>query len=267
MHSVTQKWIRVRYSAPVKNCARQLRVAPPDVRGEQRVVKIQWRCEPLSDSTREWTDEFGNRVLELRHQRIESEFQFAIEIIANTSGNSLSRETLLPPTGIGAFALPSALCDLSPRIFEIVEQLKASQSLQFKHYETRAELFCDWAFHNIEYSHDATDEKTSASQSLQYGKGVCQDYAHLMIALCRAGGLPARYISGYSAGEGQMHAWVEVLCEDAWVAFDPTHNRKTKPECVAVATGRDYRDVSPHRGKFEGQARAQLFSGCKTRAL
>ena len=92
---------------------------------------------------------------------------------------------------------------------------------------------------------------------------MCQDYAHCMVALCRLCGLPARYVSGHLLGDGGTHAWVEVLVQDPSgavraVAFDPTHDRRAGPRYVTVAVGRDYGDVPPTSGTFEGPYPGEL---------
>ena len=94
---------------------------------------------------------------------------------------------------------------------------------------------------------------------------MCQDYAHLMLAACRLVGLPARYVSGHLVGEGASHAWVEVLRPhdddpNTWVAeaWDPTHCRRTDDSYITIATGRDYSDVAPMSGTFDGRARGKL---------
>ena len=74
-----------------------------------------------------------------------------------------------------------------------------------------AERFCAYVHGALVYAHGKTSVTTTAAQALACGSGVCQDYAHLMIALCRAVGLPVRYVSGHLLGEGGTHAWVEVV--------------------------------------------------------
>ena len=89
------------------------------------------------------------------------------------------------------------------------------------------------------------------------GVGVCQDYAHIMIALSRACGLAARYVSGHLLGEGGTHAWVKEIIADpggsraapVW-GFDPTHRRETTLSYLFVAAGRDFADVTPTSGRF-----------------
>jgi hypothetical protein len=128
---LTHKWIRVRYSAPVGRCVRQLRVLPPALRGGQRVLDAQWRCEPEATSSREWNDEFGNRILELSHARIEREFIWATELNTQHNGG-VARSEGVPTTGIGAFLLPSALCDSNAEVERAVHYLQEMYSLSSK---------------------------------------------------------------------------------------------------------------------------------------
>ena len=114
------------------------------------------------------------------------------------------------------------------------------------------------------YEPGATDVMTRADAALALGRGVCQDFAHVMLAACRRAGIPSRYVSGYlydPLGEGEVasHAWVDVLdAERGWVSLDPTHDREQTEAYVRVAVGRDYADVPPTRGVFKGTAEETL---------
>jgi transglutaminase-like putative cysteine protease len=264
---LAHKWIRVTYSAPVGRCVRQLRVLPPPARGAQRVLGMQWRCEPEQDAVRELTDDFGNLILELQHTRIKREFIWAVELQTQSGSGAVLRNEGVPATGIGAFLLPSALCDANLEIERAVNHLRETQQIGPKTVEESAMRLCTWAHRAIEYSPGTTDARTTVSQALARGSGVCQDYAHVMIALCRSTRIPARYISGYLPGEGAMHAWVEVLDGDRWLAFDPTHNRRAHRDYVFVACGRDYRDVSPVSGSYHGEATARLRTKSETKVV
>ncbi|HEX8834816.1 MAG TPA: transglutaminase family protein [Abditibacteriaceae bacterium] len=259
----TTKKICVQYSAPVEHCARRICAYPPAERGSQNVSNLSWRCFPPPDKTREHADEFGNRVLEIYHRRLTREFRFELEFSSHRHHCNSAREENLPPTGIGAFLLPSARCDSTTEIQSLARAL--GSTTEFHSKEELATRLCDYTHHALRYDEEATDVFTTASQALDIGAGVCQDYAHLMIALCRAANLPARYVSGYNPSEGAMHAWCEVLCDNLWLAFDPTHNRPTRADCVYVATGRDYRDVAPTRGTFSGRAQTRMQIHCVTR--
>jgi transglutaminase-like putative cysteine protease len=122
-----------------------------------------------------------------------------------------------------------------------------------------------WVAAHMHYRHDVTGVRTTAAEALAVGAGVCQDYAHVMLALCRLNGVPSRYVSGHMVGEGGSHAWVEVLLPSAAdpsslvaVPFDPTNNRMAGASYLTVAVGRDYADVAPTHGSYCGAAGGTL---------
>jgi transglutaminase-like putative cysteine protease len=116
------------------------------------------------------------------------------------------------------------------------------------------------------YDTDATTVRTTVREAFGQRAGVCQDFAHVMIAVLRAAGIPARYVSGYIfRGESHVlgaeasHAWCEAyLPPHGWVGFDPTNDRLINDYFVKVAIGRDYRDVSPVRGVYRGSKAADM---------
>ncbi len=108
---------------------------------------------------------------------------------------------------------------------------------------------------HIPYLPNQTSVKTSAIDAFQDRQGVCQDHSHVFIAMCKALGLPARYVSGYlfvpNTSHLASHAWAEVFLDNTWYCFD-TSNQLFSPEAhVYVAVGRDYWDVAPIRGVRE----------------
>ena len=124
-----------------------------------------------------------------------------------------------------------------------------------------ASAIAAWVRERVEYMPGATGVQTSAQEAWDQGQGVCQDIAHLTVALLRVTGLPARYVSGYlhprpeaglgQAVAGQSHAWVEYWAGD-WVAADPTNQASVGEGHVVVARGRDYADVPPLKGIYHG---------------
>lgn len=276
----TTKQIEVRYSAAVVNCTRRLYVAPPLYRGRQSVVSWRWRCEPPADDARETSDEFGNRILELHHAQLQRPFRFAMKLLTHRDEIGVAGDVGVPATGLGAFRLPSALCDLAPSIQSLAERVQepfqsanqvANDQASSNDQIALIDALCAATHEKLWYRAGASDTQTTASQALDRGTGVCQDMAHVMIALCRALHLPSRYVAGYIRGDGRMHAWVEVLCGERWQGWDPTHNRRVRLGDVAVAHGRDYRDVPPISGTFQSQsgpaARATMAIHCHTRVL
>jgi transglutaminase-like putative cysteine protease len=145
----------------------------------------------------------------------------------------------------------------------------------------------EWVHEHIAYRPGSTDVGTTVAEVIRGGSGVCQDQAHVMIALCRAAGVPARYVLGHLLGEGDSHAWVEVVVPGGWaprppggragdrpghadgtagvpgagavaVAMDPCHDRLADRRYVTVAVGRDYLDVAPTSGWYAGSGRGLL---------
>ena len=88
-------------------------------------------------------------------------------------------------------------------------------------------------------------------------KGVCQDYAHLMIAICRINGIATRYVCGFMEGTGETHAWVEIHDGYSWIGFDPTNNCRISYGYVKIAHGRDAFDGPVNRGVYIGNALQQ----------
>jgi len=106
----------------------------------------------------------------------------------------------------------------------------------------------------------ASDVGHTARDVARSRRGVCQDFAHLMLAILRARQIPARYVSGYLAAPGEAveanasHAWVQVLEGDAWHGLDPANGVLQNEHYVVAAVGRDYDDVPPLRGTYTGAA-------------
>ena len=125
------------------------------------------------------------------------------------------------------------------------------------------------------YEAGVTHADSPIDQALEAGRGVCQDFAHIMIAICRSWGIPARYVSGYLFTDRQAgdrsdpdatHAWVEVfLPSTRWIGLDPTNNVEAGERHIAAAVGRDYNDVPPSRGVYKGEAESQLAVGVSVR--
>ena len=126
-----------------------------------------------------------------------------------------------------------------------------------------AEAGCARVHAELDFAFDATSVATTAAEAYAAGRGVCQDFAHVLLALCRAAGVPARYVSGHLLGQpGGSHAWVEVLVRDGSgaraLAVDPTNGCRAGRRHLPVAVGRDYADVAPTSGVYSGTARGRL---------
>lgn len=104
------------------------------------------------------------------------------------------------------------------------------------------------------YKAGSTDMNTTAEQALECKCGVCQDYAHILISLCRMARIPARYVVGFMMGEGESHAWVEIITPEGIYALDPTNNLVVNDEHIKISCGKDNNDCLINRGVFRGNA-------------
>jgi len=112
-----------------------------------------------------------------------------------------------------------------------------------------------WVNTQFKYESNSTHVHTHVNEVIQDRRGVCQDFAHLLIGLCRSLKIPARYVSGYLATEtaSATHAWVEVFFPDhGWRSLDPTHDCQPGETYIKLGNGRDYADVAPISGNYRG---------------
>ena len=105
---------------------------------------------------------------------------------------------------------------------------------------------------SFQYGQGYTYMDTTAEQALAGGIGVCQDYAHIMLSLCRMEKIPCRYVAGMMLGEGSSHAWVEVWDQKKWIGFDPTNRKLVEDGYIKISNGRDTADCLVNQGIFTG---------------
>lgn len=126
-----------------------------------------------------------------------------------------------------------------------------------------------YVFANFTYTKGITNIETTVDEILTLKKGVCQDFAHILLQLLRTAGIPSRYVSGYICpnesglrGEGATHAWVEIYTpKQGWLGLDPTNNMWTMDNHVRLSVGRSFTDCTPIKGTFKGLA-IQTLSVC-----
>lgn len=155
------------------------------------------------------------------------------------------------------FLQPTSLVDVCPEIWRAAIDVRAEEKSVFG----LAQSLMRYVYQTCKYEGGVTDVHTTTADFWRERRGVCQDFAHLFLALCRAVQIPARYVSGYLydarrteiRGAHATHAWVEVwLPGIGWHGMDPTNNCLTHENYVVLAAGRDYHDVPPVKGSFWG---------------
>ena len=179
-------------------------------------------------------------------------------------------DTLTAHDAYWDYLQPSRYARPTPLLLDLLRQLdldtreiqRRSDPLHLVHAVNTA------IHHRFTYKTRSTTARSPIDETLQQGTGVCQDFAHIMIALLREVGIPARYVSGYLAQRGAdadrspgdaTHAWIEALLPGlGWAGFDPTNDLVAGDRHVRVAIGRDYADVPPTHGVFTGGAETEL---------
>lgn len=245
---------RYDYDGPVRDLVHRLVVVPPTRHGDQRLLL---GAVEVSDpaATLTWSDDVdGNRQCVVRLAQVPRSVEMLVSVAVERSGEAplLPASVLTDPR----WRRPSDLTRPDARILQLAAAARTADRLE------TAERLCRLVFDTVAYVPGSTGVRTTAAQALAGAMGVCQDQAHLMLSLCRASGVPARYVSGHLVGQGGTHAWVEVLVAEGRgaraVAFDPCHGRLADRRYVTVAVGRDYRDVPPTSGWYTGTGRGVL---------
>ena len=240
------------YDEPITSLRQRLVVVPPPRHGNQH--RQSHRVEVAGTAARRvWRrDTHGNTVVDLHAHRVERAVEFRVTVqverIRRDGPTLLPAEALRDPRLLRATRLTAP----DDRLRELAADLATGGDPV-----ELAERICGAVHVAIGYEHGVTSVATTAAAALAVGRGVCQDSAHVMLALCHLVGLPARYVSGHLLGEdGGTHCWVEVVVPagDAAMAvpFDPCNNRRAGFGYVTVATGRDYHDVAPTSGCYMG---------------
>ncbi|MFY9931454.1 MAG: transglutaminase family protein [Streptosporangiaceae bacterium] len=260
---ILEQSFRYEYDAPVASLRQRLIIVPPVRHGNQhrRAHKLEVNGAPVRRRVRR--DAHGNVVALLQAEQVPQAIEFRLAAVIERvrddgppvlPASALDSPHLLRPTRLTAAddRLRAMAADLAPR--------RGSGDP-----EETAGRICDAVSAAITYEYGITSVTSTAAQALDFGRGVCQDYAHVMLALCRLLRMPARYVSGHLLGQGGTHAWVEVIVPRSdhaeAIAFDPCNGRRTGAGYVTVATGRDYADVAPTSGSYVGPAGGRLTSG------
>lgn len=124
----------------------------------------------------------------------------------------------------------------------------------------KAKKICDAVFNLMTYTKSVTNSATTAQEAFAQKAGVCQDYVQIAIALCRLAKIPARYVNGLIAGDGESHAWIEIWDNYRWYAFDPTNDLQVEYGYIKISNGRDARDCALNKGIISCIAQQSIVS-------
>ncbi len=274
------------YDGPVSESYNQVWLRPRQD-DRQSCLSFRLTTDPHSrassyvDPSGNWVHRF-NITAEHRRLRVEAE-----SVVLVQQPVPMPAETI-PLTALDDYAeeldehydllAPTSYVPHSPGLAELVELAGQESDGTAGGYARAASLLVHGRFR---YEKGATHVHSSIHDAMATGAGVCQDFAHLLLALLRMRGLPGRYVSGYLAPErsgayssgmeeviGGMasHAWAEVFIPGAgWFGLDPTAGRDVDLRHVRVAYGRDYGDVAPVRGVYKGHAGQRLSVDVRVR--
>jgi transglutaminase-like putative cysteine protease len=251
---------RYEYPEPIRDLNHRLVVIPPERFGDQRRLRHEISVDLDGVRLEDRRDRFGNVVIDVFASRVPRVIEFTAEVSVERQAeqpNRLADGWLAD----GYLLEPSPLTAADDRIRRAAEVLAESAEWGL----SLADCINDWVYQSMTYRYGVTGVRTTAAEALALGAGVCQDYAHVMLALCRVCGLPARYVSGHLLGQGGTHAWVEVVLPamdgtgDAVAsAFDPTHASRGGLGYVTIAVGADYGDVAPTSGSYTSSSQGRL---------
>lgn len=252
------------YNTPVYETATEVRLQPANSAGNPQKCENFWlEIEPATQIYN-YTDYFGNNVHHFNLLQQHDKLVITAKSVVYTS----SAPTLPTPQELISlydFQSASQYIIFSPAAIAFAQRFD-SETAQTKPYELAQEV-CRTINREFTYQKGVTGVDSTVAAVLEHKQGVCQDFAHVMITICRSLGLAARYVSGYlysgqagadeeDARVGATHAWTEVYCgaEVGWLGFDPTHkNIFTDERYIKIGIGRDYADVAPVRGTYKGR--------------
>ncbi|MCG6858605.1 MAG: transglutaminase family protein [Salaquimonas sp.] len=241
------------YEHPVRYGVQELRLTPPNTPSQQ---VLDWRIEmPGIEGAAKWFDAWGNLVHLVNQTREHSDLEIRVTGLVGTSdADGIIGELPNSPTP-RIFVRETPLTRADRSLSAIAASLEGKHRDQIALYHALMEAIRE----RVEFDAGQTDMTTSAADALKSGHGVCQDFAHIFLSVCRRLDLPARYVTGYlvvregDVGAEAQHAWVEAdVAGLGWVGFDPANGICPDDHYVRLACGLDAADAAPIRGIRRG---------------
>jgi transglutaminase-like putative cysteine protease len=264
-----------RYRPAVRESVMEVRLQPRS-EGNQRCLSFHLDVDPPANIM-QYGDFSGNTVQHFNiagsHTQLKVTAQSTVEVQpvgapnASDAGNWADLAALTAGGDYWEMLLPSEFSRPSEALGHLAAELRCERR------STPLELLTELnegIYKSFAYAPNSTKVDSPIDEALRTRQGVCQDFAHIMIALVRPLRIPCRYVSGYlfhrdpeeekdRSVEGASHAWVEALVPGlGWISFDPTNNLAGADRHIRVAVGRDYADVPPTRGVYKGEAHSEL---------
>jgi transglutaminase-like putative cysteine protease len=273
---------RFRYMQPVSESIMETRMHPRSDHSQHCLsfsLSVSPRCRVFS-----YRDHYGNNVQHfdipgdhdqlviVAESLVEQQIQMDVpSFLAPEAWEAL--DAIVAEGDYGEMLLPSTFAQPTPALLELAKKLNVARRddpLMVVHELNKS------IYRYFEYVPRSTRVDSPIDEAIASHQGVCQDFAHTMIALLRHIGIPARYVSGYlyrgredhdRSTPDASHAWVEVLLPHLnWVGLDPTNDLIAYNRHIRTAVGRDYADVPPTHGIFRGNAESELYVAVQVEA-
>ena len=239
----------IKYEIDVNRCYYTIKAIPQDS-ARQKIQNIEIKMIP--ESKPEYSNDcHGNRYIWGCNPLPHKTFLFKITGEATTGLSDY--EEVVEENELMIFRHSTRINAAGEKILAYYKKcdadlnLKAVSSPREKARLLSAKLNADFV-----YEKNITDVKTTAEEAFQKGKGVCQDFAHILISLLHLAGCSARYVTGFMTGEGATHAWVEVADGDKWYGIDPCNNCEDLENYIKIGVGRDASECEINRGVMHG---------------
>ncbi len=247
--------MRINYTEPVSRCFFTIKCIPKDTLRQSLLDYRLSILPPVSYSL--GTDSYENRMIYGHIPEPHSSFDFEISGEVQTNSSVIEEHSHYSRTAM--YRYPAGKCIPGEAVKAYFDRLR--DGLSDKNAYEQGCFIMHSLHEHFQYSKDSTSAGTAAEEAMRLGSGVCQDYAHISICLMRLAGIPARYVCGFIPGEGESHAWVELLAEDGWQGLDPTNDCTVGEGYIKLGDGRDASECAINRATiFGGGAQLQRVS-------
>jgi transglutaminase-like putative cysteine protease len=254
------------YAAPARDSFNEVRLKPPS--NEAQTVESFVLTTSPAASFRQYRDFCANHVhhFEISNPHASLLIESRAVVLAHPTPPMSSEATPAPLESLANFAKSGDYADyVGPSRFVDVEpstwRLAVDATVGIADAWQAAQALMRFVHGHLTYTPASTHVHTPLREVLAHRRGVCQDFAHVLLGLCRALKMPARYVSGYLAAEKARatHAWIELWIPNVgWLGLDPTHDRQINESYIKIGVGRDYADVPPVAGYYKGTLERKL---------
>ena len=266
------------YAGPAHDSFNEVRLRPVED-ATQRCLKFKLRVEP-GTTLRDYSDFYGNTVhyfeIPDKHPKLVIESAAAVETVPLAARPPVPR---VEPEELEQSSEREMLAEFYNSSHYVPLEVELWREAQDALADGRSDIWGDvrrlgeHIYRRFAYRPKTTGVNTRATDVLKLRMGVCQDFAHVHLGLCRSVGIPARYVSGYFFNDTRRpreieasHAWIEAWVPGyGWVAYDPTNQRPADERYVKIAVGRDYADIRPVNGTYRGAPTRSLRVSVKVR--